>query len=52
MELLRARKYGSIWQYHFESAKVDGKRKTITKGGRKKKNLNGGIAHPFTNFYF
>ena len=30
---VNARKRGTTWQYQFEAAKVDGKRKQITKGG-------------------
>lgn len=33
MGQLRTRKRGSTWQYSFETAKVDGKRKSISKGG-------------------
>lgn len=33
MGQLRTRKRGSTWQYSFEAAKVDGKRKSISKGG-------------------
>ena len=33
MGQLRTRKRGSTWQYSFEAAKVDGKRKSIMKGG-------------------
>lgn len=30
---LRTRKRGKTWEYSFEGAKVEGKRKTISKGG-------------------
>lgn len=33
MGQIRTRKRGSTWQYSFEAAKVDGKRKSISKGG-------------------
>ena len=33
MGQLRTRKRGSTWQYSFEAAKIDGKRKSISKGG-------------------
>lgn len=33
MGQLRTRKRGSTWQYSFEAAKVDGKRKSVIKGG-------------------
>ncbi len=33
MGQLRTRKRGSTWQYSFEAAKVNGKRKSISKGG-------------------
>lgn len=33
MGQLRTRKRGSTWQYSFEAAKIDGKRKSIVKGG-------------------
>lgn len=33
MGQLRTRKRGSTWQYSFETAKVDGKRKSVIKGG-------------------
>lgn len=35
MSKLNTRKRGKTWQYQFEAAKVDGKRKQITKGGFK-----------------
>lgn len=34
---LRTRKRGSTWQYSFEAAKIEGKRKSISKGGFKTK---------------
>ena len=34
---LRTRKRGKGWEYSFESARVDGKRKSISKGGFKTK---------------
>lgn len=37
MGQLRTRKRGSTWQYSFEAAKVEGKRKSISKGGFKTK---------------
>ena len=33
MGQLRTRKRGSTWQYSFETARIDGKRKSISKGG-------------------
>ena len=33
MGQLRTRKRGSTWQYSFEAAPVDGKRRSISKGG-------------------
>ena len=33
MGQLRTRKRGSTWQYSFETAPVNGKRKSISKGG-------------------
>ena len=34
---LRTRKRGKGWEYSFESARIDGKRKSISKGGFKTK---------------
>lgn len=33
MGQLRTRKRGSTWQYSFEAARIDGKRKSVSKGG-------------------
>ena len=33
MGTLRTRKRGKNWEYSFEAAKIDGKRKSISKGG-------------------
>ena len=42
---LRTRKRGKTWEYSFEGAKIDGKRKPISKGGFRTKAdaLNAGI---------
>lgn len=37
MGALRTRKRGETWQYSFEAAKIEGKRKSISKGGFKTK---------------
>lgn len=44
MANVSARKRGKFWEYRFESAKIDGKRRQITKGGYKTKKdaLNAG----------
>ena len=34
---VNARKRGKYWQYYFEAAKIDGKRKRVIKGGFKTK---------------
>ncbi|MEG1620120.1 MAG: Arm DNA-binding domain-containing protein, partial [Eubacterium sp.] len=50
MAELNARKRNGKWEYRFEAAKIDGKRKQVTKGGftTKKGSLSTGVGKKIT----